>query len=65
MSAGFSTCQVLAEGVTAAEASDLKAGRVSPALATRLDLTAEFVGEANAALAKAAANLKACPAKKG
>lgn len=51
--------------MTAAEASDLRAGRVSPALATRLDLTPEFVVEANAALAKAAANLKACPAKKG
>lgn len=62
---GYSTCKVLSEGLTAAEASALKGGKIPPSLATRLELTAEFVGEASAALGKAAAGIKACPAKAG
>lgn len=62
---GYSTCKVLSEGLTAAEASALKGGKIPSSLATRLELTPGFVGEASADLAKAAAGIKASPAKMG
>lgn len=67
--AGYSLCAIRRDGLTAPEASELRAGRISPSLATKLELSGTqkkvhycTLEQINAELAGIAAIFKACPA---
>lgn len=67
--AGYSLGAILRDGLTATEASELRAGRISPSLATKLELSGTqkkvhycTLQQVNAELAEVAAIFKACPA---
>lgn len=49
------------QGLNPSEAAELRAGRMSPALATKLDHHPNLLKDTNGQLAGAAAALKSCP----